>query len=244
MAISPSRWQGKSPKLQRNRIAARHGGGAYCDVEERRQSACANWRSLAGRSRGPVECRPMQCPTCGRGQEMRISAASGGLWWAFRYRAQGGARLSQRMAACPRCGKSAFCFESTAMRPSRPLALISLALFAVSGGQGSSLPKGDRGPPGPPGREGAAGPQGPPGPPGPPGPEGPSQTRVIQLDCSSKPGDSCQAACKQTEVLATAYCGESRGPATFLNQRSASCGVATNAAFSPLVIICVTSRGQ
>jgi hypothetical protein len=42
-------------------------------------------------------------------------------------------------------------------------------------------------------------------------------------------------------VLVVAYCGVNRGPATYLTERSASCGVVPNPANSPLVAVCAAS---
>jgi Collagen triple helix repeat (20 copies) len=124
------------------------------------------------------------------------------------------------------------------------LILLGALLLGVAGcGQAQ---KGDAGPPGPPGAKGdpgAAGPPGPVGPPGPPGPQGqqgpPSPTvRVVRSDCLA---GYCSVACRGDEVLVNAYCGPSRGPATFLGERQASCGIDATAANKPLVAICVAS---
>ncbi len=109
-------------------------------------------------------------------------------------------------------------------------------------------------PPGPPGQAGAAGPpgakgdpgqSGPPGPPGPQGPAGPpgpaSTIRIVRKDCIA---NTCVAECASNEVLVTAYCGPSRAQATFLTERSASCGVIPNSANSPLVAICAAAAAQ
>ncbi|HEX5508986.1 MAG TPA: hypothetical protein VFX37_10825 [Pseudolabrys sp.] len=42
-------------------------------------------------------------------------------------------------------------------------------------------------------------------------------------------------------MLVTAYCGVTRKPATFLTEKSVSCGVVPNAADSPLVAVCVSA---
>jgi len=42
-------------------------------------------------------------------------------------------------------------------------------------------------------------------------------------------------------VLVTAYCGIERKPASFLTERSVSCGVVPSAANSPLVAVCVSA---
>jgi hypothetical protein len=125
---------------------------------------------------------------------------------------------------------------------SRQIVVIAALALALAGcGQG---PKGDSGPAGPPGPKGEPGPAGPPGPvglPGPPGPQGeqgpPSPTvRVIRSNCLA---GECSATCRGNEILATAYCGPARNPATFIGERQASCGVEVNSANVPLVAVCI-----
>jgi hypothetical protein len=121
--------------------------------------------------------------------------------------------------------------------------LVTIALLAGLAGCGQG-PKGDpgpQGPEGPKGDTGPAGPTGPLGPPGPPGPQGdkgpPGQgVRVVQSTCAQ---GNCTVECRDNEVMVTAYCGPNRNAATFLGERSASCGVAANAANGPLVVVCV-----
>jgi hypothetical protein len=55
---------------------------------------------------------------------------------------------------------------------------------------------------------------------------------------------TCVAECESSEVLVTAYCGASRHPATFLTERSASCGIVPNPANSPLVAVCASSAAS
>jgi Collagen triple helix repeat (20 copies) len=121
------------------------------------------------------------------------------------------------------------------------LVFLGALLIALAGcGQGQ---KGDPGPPGPPGPKGdagptgATGPVGPPGPPGPQGPQGPPSptVRVVKSDCLA---GYCSVTCRGDEILVAAYCGPSRGPATFLGERQASCGVDATAANKPLVVVC------
>ena len=124
------------------------------------------------------------------------------------------------------------------------LALAVALVVALAGcGQG---PKGDSGPAGPQGPKGDPGPPGPAGPLGPPGPQGPRgeqgppspSVRVVRSNCLS--GD-CTVTCRDNEVLVTAYCGPTRNAATFLGERTASCGVEANPANAPLVAVCVAS---
>ena len=123
--------------------------------------------------------------------------------------------------------------------------LFALALAAAVAGC-SKGPKGDPGPAGPAGLKGdpgLSGPQGPPGPPGPQGqrgPEGPPSpsVRVLRNPCVSGQG-ACMLTCEQDEVLVAAYCGPTRHPATFLGERSASCGVGPAPVDVPLVAVCI-----
>jgi hypothetical protein len=107
---------------------------------------------------------------------------------------------------------------------------------------GPQGPPGQAGPPGPGGERGPAGPPGPPGPQGSQGPPGPaSAIRIVRTDCIAS---TCVVECQSNEVLVTAYCGANRGAATFLTERSASCGVVPNPANSPLVGVCAAAAGQ
>jgi len=124
----------------------------------------------------------------------------------------------------------------------RLLAALSFALLIASCGQG---PPGPQGAPGAPGPAGAAGERGPPGPPGPAGPQGQAgapgpaaNVRILRANCVNS---TCVAECESNEVLVTAYCGANRRTATFLTERSASCGVVPNPANSPLVAVCASS---
>ena len=102
---------------------------------------------------------------------------------------------------------------------------IAVAVGLASCGQAFQGPQGDPGPPGPKGDAGPAGPVGPPG---------ASVVRTIRANCDAT---SCGAQCTDDEVLLIAYCGATRNPAVFANERSASCRV-RNPANSPLVIAC------
>ena len=101
------------------------------------------------------------------------------------------------------------------------------------GPPGPAGPKGDKGDPGAPGSPGATGPAGPAGPPGPA-----AAIRIIRQNCS---GGVCVAECRDSEVLVSAYCGVTRNPATFLTERSVSCGVTPSPSNSPLVAVCATA---
>jgi hypothetical protein len=59
--------------------------------------------------------------------------------------------------------------------------------------------------------------------------------RVVKSDCLA---GYCSVTCRGDEILVAAYCGPSRGPATFLGERQASCGVDATAANKPLVVVC------
>jgi hypothetical protein len=101
---------------------------------------------------------------------------------------------------------------------------------------------GAAGSPGPKGDPGQSGPPGPPGPAGVAGPPGPASTiRIVRKGCIS---GTCLAECASNEVLVTAYCGPSRAQATFLTERSASCGVIANPTNSPLVVVCAAVAAQ
>jgi hypothetical protein len=117
------------------------------------------------------------------------------------------------------------------------VALAGCGQKAEQGPQGPAGPKGDPGQPGPQGQPGPPGPQGQRGEQGPPGPPGAS-LRVIRLSCLS---GECTATCQEGEVLVTAYCGPTRNAATFLGERSASCGVEVAVEHRPLVAVCITS---
>src|SRR5579871_2332075 len=118
-------------------------------------------------------------------------------------------------------------------------------LLAYFWQQGPPGPKGDAGQPGAPGATGKRGPEGPPGPAGPQGAQGPagpaSAVRIVRRNCIDS---TCVAECQSNEVLTVAYCGAARSPATYLTERSASCGIVPNPANSPLVAVCVSAAAQ
>jgi hypothetical protein len=60
----------------------------------------------------------------------------------------------------------------------------------------------------------------------------------MQADCLR---NTCTLACRDNEILVAAYCGPNRGAATFLGERSASCGVAAHADKGPLVVVCASA---
>jgi hypothetical protein len=136
------------------------------------------------------------------------------------------------------------------MRKSAAFVVFTLAVFLSACGQGpqglqgakgdqgppgtagATGPKGDAGPAGPAGPKGDVGPAGPAGPKGDTGPAGTSGVRIVRSDCTS---ESCTVACRENEVLVTAYCGPNRSPALFSKERSASCGPPD----TPVVAICI-----
>jgi hypothetical protein len=65
--------------------------------------------------------------------------------------------------------------------------------------------------------------------------------RIVQSACDRA---DCTIECRNNEILITAYCGPNRNAATLLGERSASCGVAANAASGPLVVVCVGAPQQ
>jgi hypothetical protein len=127
----------------------------------------------------------------------------------------------------------------------RPLAAVTFCILIAGCQPGPPGPPGQAGAAGAPGAKGDQGPPGPPGPAGPPGSAGPpgpaSSIRILRKDCIAA---TCIAECASNEVLVTAYCGPTRAPASFLTERSASCGVIPNATNSPLVAVCAASAGH
>ncbi len=130
------------------------------------------------------------------------------------------------------------------MRAAHLLIAVAIVLATAACSQG---PKGDPGPQGPPGTKGDPGPPGPRGPAGPAGPMGPRgeqgppspSIRVLRANCLN---GGCTVTCRDDEVLVNAYCGPARNPATYLGERSASCGVEANPANAPLVAVCVATH--
>jgi len=143
----------------------------------------------------------------------------------------------------------------------RVLTLIVTILVCTSlAACGQQSPQGERGPAGPRGEKGDAGPlgpigqAGPPGRPGPQGPQGPAgppgqgtSIRVERSECYS-PG--CVIACRERELLLTAYCGPERTPAIFPSENSASCPRKeterrrNGTKNSPLVVACAVVSSQ
>ena len=132
------------------------------------------------------------------------------------------------------------------MTYSRHLVAALTCMLIAGCAQPQPGPKGDvgpAGPQGPPGQPGASGPPGPTGPQGAQGAPGPaSSIRIVRKDCLQ---GSCVAECNSNEVLITAYCGPTRKAASFLTERSASCGVIPDPAATPLIAVCAaTSTSQ
>ncbi|MGH6684707.1 MAG: hypothetical protein ACRECA_12450 [Pseudolabrys sp.] len=99
------------------------------------------------------------------------------------------------------------------------------------GPKGDPGPKGDTGTPGP---TGAAGPQGLQGPPGPAGAS--SQFRLVRTQCTS--AAACTARCRDDEIVIVAFCGSQRARATYLTERSVSCGTNPDTSNGPLIAVC------
>ena len=117
------------------------------------------------------------------------------------------------------------------MRPLILTIIVGLTLGVAACSNPEPGPKGDQGSAGPPGSKGERGADGPPGPPGPAG----SQVRIIRENCATS---ACTAACSESEVLVTAYCGPTREAATVLSERAVSCARRTQR--SPLVAVCIS----
>jgi len=117
---------------------------------------------------------------------------------------------------------------------------LALAAAVASCGkpeQGPQGPKGDAGPKGETGAQGPAGPAGLTGAQGPAGPAGASsQFRLERAPCTN--ATECQVECRSDEVAVTAYCGMKRAPATFLTDKTVSCGINPDTTAGPLVVVC------
>jgi len=119
------------------------------------------------------------------------------------------------------------------------------------GERGPAGPRGEKGETGPLGPIGQGGPPGRPGPQGPQGPAGPpgqgTSIRVERSECFS-PG--CVIACRERELLLSAYCGPERAPAIFPSENSASCPRKETERHrngtknSPLVVACAVVSSQ
>ena len=140
----------------------------------------------------------------------------------------------------PATGKAAAAFASI-----RLLTAVTLCILIAGCQPGPPGPPGQAGAAGAPGATGDQGSTGPPGPPGPAGPVGPpgpaSSIRILRKSCIA---EKCVAECASNEVLVTAYCGPSRAQASFLTERSASCGVLPNVTNSPLVVVCAAAAAN
>lgn len=138
--------------------------------------------------------------------------------------------------------------------------IVAILLCAWLAGCGQQSPQGERGPAGPrgekgdvgpPGPIGQAGPQGRPGPQGPQGPAGsPGQGASIRVERSECYSPGCVVACREGELLLTAYCGPERAPAIFPSENSASCPRKeterrrNGTKNSPLVVACAVVSSQ
>jgi hypothetical protein len=126
------------------------------------------------------------------------------------------------------------------MRTTNIVLAIMLAATLASCGKperGAQGPKGDPGPAGEPGPQSPIGPAGPQGLQGPPGPAGASsQFRLVRAPCTS--ALACTATCRDDEIVITAFCGEKRMRATYLTDRSASCGNNPDTTGGQLVVVC------
>jgi hypothetical protein len=119
------------------------------------------------------------------------------------------------------------------------------------GERGPAGPQGERGDAGPPGPMGKAGPQGPPGPQGSQGPAGsPGPGTSIRVERSECYSPGCVIACRERELLLTAYCGPERASAIFPSENSASCPRKetrrgrNETKNSPLVVACASVSSQ
>ena len=118
----------------------------------------------------------------------------------------------------------------------------AIAIAAMMAGCGQPAPgaQGPKGDPGPKGDAGAQGPIGPPGaqglqgPPGPPGAS--SQFRLVRAQCTT--AAACTAACRDDEIVIVAFCGAQRARATYLTERSVSCGTNPDPNNGPLIAVC------
>jgi hypothetical protein len=115
-----------------------------------------------------------------------------------------------------------------------------IAIMLASCGQPAPGRQGPKGDPGPKGDTGAQGPIGPPGaqglqgPPGPPGAS--SQFRLVRTQCTT--AAACTATCRDDEIVIVAFCGSQRARATYLTERSVSCGTSPDTTTGPLIAVC------
>ena len=126
------------------------------------------------------------------------------------------------------------------MRMFNIIPMIAIAAILASCGQptpgaqgpkGDPGPKGDTGAPGPIGPAGAQGLQGPPGPPG-----ASSQFRLVRTQCIS--AAACTETCRDDEIVIVAFCGAQRARATYLTERTVSCGTNPDPSNGPLIAVC------
>jgi hypothetical protein len=130
--------------------------------------------------------------------------------------------------------------ENYSMRKASILPVIVLAGLLASCGQPAPGPQGPKGDPGPKGDTGAQGPagdaglQGLQGPPGPPGAS--SQFRLVRAQCTS--AAACTASCREDEIVIVAFCGAQRARATYLTDRTVSCGTNPDTTTGALIAVC------
>ncbi len=126
------------------------------------------------------------------------------------------------------------------MRITHVVPAIAIALLLASCGEPAPGPQGPKGDPGPKGDAGAsglpgpAGPQGLQGPPGPPGAS--SQFRLVRAQCTS--AAACTASCRDDEIVIVAFCGAQRARATYLTERTVSCGTNPDTTTGALIAVC------
>src|SRR5665213_3632705 len=73
-----------------------------------------------------------------------------------------------------------------------------------------------------------------PGPQGPPGAS--SQFRLVRASCTS--AAACTASCRDDEIVIVAFCGAQRARATYLTERTVSCGTNPDTSTGALIAVC------
>ena len=126
------------------------------------------------------------------------------------------------------------------MRTTTHFFAIFVVILLASCGQPTAGPQGPKGDPGPKGDAGAQGPvgaagqQGLQGPPGPPGAS--SQFRLVRAQCTT--AAACTASCRDDEIVIVAFCGAQRARATYLTERTVSCGTNPDTTTGALIAVC------